>query len=211
MLPWYRLWLLEHDLSFLFNLFYYFSCLVLIAFISWQILYVFFLFSSNEFFASLLLLKRLVTWFLLALCILWSSSFLSESFAQHNLFYELFLFLIEFVMLFVIQGSCFLFWHFEYLKVAFRSNRLLSSSRNFSKEKLTFSFVLSKDFQSFFNRLFLKSLLFIKFLNDLLNLTLLGSFFKILGVIRTCAWWSEMSVIRFRKIAASLTSLKNML
>ena len=147
----------------------------------------------------------------MALRILWSSSFLSESFAQHNLFYELFLFLIEFVMLFVIQGLCFLFLHFEYLKVAFRSNRLLSSSRNFSKEKLTFSFVLSKDFQSFFNRLFLKSLLFIKFLKDLLNVTLLGSFFKILGVIRTCAWWSEMSVIRFQKIAASLTSLKNML
>ena len=139
----------------------------------------FFLFSSNEFFASLLRLKRLVTWFLLALCILWSSSFLSEAFAQHNLFYEILLFLIEFVMLFVIQGLCFLFVHFEYLKVAFRSNRLLSSSRNFSKENLTFSFVLSKDFQSFFNRLLLKSLLFIKFLKDLLNVTLFGSFFNV--------------------------------
>ena len=41
--------------------------------------------------------------------------------------------------------------------------------------------------------------------------TLFGSFFKIFGVIRNCAWWSEITVTRFPEIVASSISLKNML
>ena len=59
---------------------------------------------------------------------------------------------------------CFSFLCFQYLKGACISSRLLSFSRNCSKEKLTsFRLVFSKDSQSVFNRSFLKSSL-LKFL-----------------------------------------------
>ena len=126
--------------------------------------------------------------------------------------YQLFFFLIEFAIPFVIHGLLFfLFLRFNYLKGACTPSRYLSSSRNCSKEKLTsFRLFFSKDSQSVFNRSFLKKLL-LTFLNDLLNVTLFGSFSKILRVIKNCAWWFEMSIIRFPEIVASLISLRDML
>ena len=113
--------------------------------------------------------------------------FLSQSFAWNNFLYKLFFFLIQFAMLFLIQDLlCFLFLLFEYLKGTCIS-RLLSSSRNCSKKKLTsFRLAFSRDFKSVFNISNLKSSL-LKFLQDLLMVTLFGSFFKIFGVIRNCA------------------------
>ena len=98
-----------------------------------------------------------------------------------------------------------------YLKGTCISSKLSSFDKNSSKEKSTLPrLVFTKTFQSGLNRSYLNNSLS-KFLKHRIKVILFVSLSSMLGVIRNCAWWSEMSVIRFSEIAVSLTLLKSML